>query len=66
MTVVADLGVDVEVVEDAELACERVRIRRDVVAEQAQRRVAVAPPHVAKHLIVGAVLADDVEDVLDW
>ncbi len=65
MAVVADFGVDVEVVEQDELANERVRIGRHVLAEQRQVRIAVALGNVAEHLVVGAILADDVEDVLD-
>ena len=65
VAVVADLGVDVEVVEQHELPRDGVGVRRDLLAEQAQVRVAVAPLEVAEDLVVGAVLADDVEDVLD-
>ena len=65
MTVVADLGIDVEVVEHAELARQCVCVRRHVVAEQAQRRIGVAAIEIAEHLIEGTVLADDVEHVLD-
>ena len=52
-------------VEQREALRERVRVRRDVVAEQGQLRVAVAARVVAEDLVVGAVLAHDVEDVLD-
>ncbi len=38
---------------------------RHLLAEQRQRLVAVAARDVAEHLVVGAVLAHDVEDVLD-
>ena len=65
VAVVADLGVDVEVVEQHELARDRVGVRRDVLAEEREVRVAVALRQVAEHLVVGAVLADHVEDVLD-
>ena len=51
MPAVADLGVDVEVVEEHELPRERVGVRRDVVPEQAQRRVRVALVHVAEDLV---------------
>ena len=40
-------------------------VRRHVLAKQRERRVAVALRQVAQDLIVGAVLANDVEDVLD-
>ena len=65
MAVVADLGVDVEVVEQDELAGERVGVGRDLLAEEAEARIAVAFRHVAEDLIVGAVFLDDVEDVPD-
>ena len=65
MAVVADLGVDVEVVERCERRRERVGIRRHIFAEERQRRIAVRLRQVAEHLVVGAVLANDVEDVLD-
>ena len=55
----------VVVVEQRELLGQRVVIRRDVASELHERRIAVALRHVAEHLIVGAVLLDDVEDVLD-
>ena len=73
MAVDGDLGVHVEVVEQRERARERVRVGRDsarwpgfaVVAEQLEPRFTVAAFVRAKDLVVGAVLADDVEDVLD-
>src|SRR5258708_40291671 len=40
-------------------------IRRDVAPEKNERRVAVAFRQVAEHLVVRAVLADDVHDMLD-
>ena len=65
VAVVADLRVHIEVIEDAELARERVRVRRHLIAEQTQRWIVVAPLEIAEYLIVGPVLADDVENVLD-
>ena len=65
MAVHADLGVDVEVVEHAELARQRMGVGRHAIAKQTQRRIAVAALEVAENLIVRAVLADDVEHVLD-
>ena len=53
------------VVEQPELLDQRVVIRRHVAPELHQRRIAVALRHIAEHLVVGAVLLDDVEDVLD-
>ena len=57
MAVVADFRVDVEVVELRELTNQRVGVGRDVLAEQRQRRIAVAARDIAEHLIVGSVFA---------
>ena len=65
MAVGADIAVDVEIVEQDEFARQLVEIGREVLAEEDQRRVAVAFFHVAQHLIVAAILLDDVDDVLD-
>ena len=40
-------------------------VGRHFAAENGQARIAVAALHVAEHLVVGAVLLDDVQDVLD-
>ena len=61
----ADLALDVEVVEQHELADQGVVVGRDRLGEQAEVRLAVALGHVAEDLVVGAVLLDDVDDVLD-
>jgi hypothetical protein len=42
-----------------------VGVGRDLLAEEAEGRIAVALLEVAQDLVVGAVLADHVEDVLD-
>ena len=55
----------VGVVEQDELAGELVLVGGDPLAEDAQARVAVARRDVAQHLVVGAVLLDHVDDVLD-
>ncbi len=55
-----------EVVERDELRGEVVIVRREQPAELRQRRIAVRPVReVAKHLIEGPVLLDDVDHVLD-
>ncbi|KDN82231.1 hypothetical protein KCH_59400 [Kitasatospora cheerisanensis KCTC 2395] len=60
------VGADVvRVVVQAELPGQRVLVGRHVLAELGQRRVAVALRQVAEDLVVGAVLLDDQEDVLD-
>src|SRR5439155_26043066 len=65
MAVVAHFRIDVEVVELRELPRQRMGVWRDLFAEQGQRWVAVPTYDVAQYLIVGAVLADQIEDVLD-
>src|SRR5207248_7438681 len=56
---------DEEAVEDAEALGERVVVGRRVAAEVQERRVAVGLAEVAEQLVVGAVLLDDVDDVLE-
>ena len=65
MAVGRDVPVAVQVVQQHELLGQLVMVGRHVAAEHHQRRVAVAPGQVAEDLVVGAVLLDDVEDVLD-
>src|SRR5262245_4467691 len=65
MSVLRDFTVAVQVVEENELFGDSVAIWRDVTPEEHQRWIAVALRKVAKHLIVGPVLHDDVEHVLD-
>ena len=55
----------VGVVVEAELAGQRVLVRRHLLAELREARVAVALGHVAVDLVVGPVLLDQQEDVLD-
>jgi hypothetical protein len=65
VAVVADLGIDVEAVEEDELGSEGVSVRSRLLAEEGQVGVAVSLRHVAEDLVVGSVLADHVEDVPD-
>jgi hypothetical protein len=65
VSVVAHFSVDVEVVEEREVARDRVCVRRDLFAEERQRRIAIAARDIAEDLVVGAVLANDVENVFD-
>ena len=55
----------VGVIEQHEIAHELVLIGRDALAEDAERRIAVAGRDVAEDLVVGAVFFDHVDDVLD-
>ena len=52
-------------IEQHELIRQRVRVGRHVPAVHDERRIARALADVAEHLIVGAVLADDEDHVLD-
>ena len=65
MAVGRDVAVAVEVVEQHELLGQLVMVGRHLAAEHDQRRIAVAARQVAEDLIVGAILLDDVDDVLD-
>src|SRR5438046_1453535 len=62
----ADLGISEEAVEEAEAPRQRVMVRGDGdVGEVDEAGVAVTLLHVAEHLIVGAILFDDVDHVLE-
>ena len=65
MSVAGDFAAAVEVVKDAELPCQCVLVRCDVLAIHDQRRVAVAWLEVSKDLIVRTVLFNDVNHVAD-
>ena len=65
MSVGAHLALDIKIVEHHKLARELVVVGRDFFAEQTQARIAVALRHVAKDLVIGAVLLDDVNAMLD-
>src|SRR5207244_8523068 len=73
VTVDGDLGVHVEVIEQREVMHEGVLVGGDpagrpadaVAVEQLEFGVTVAARIGAQHLVIGAVLAHDVEDVLD-
>src|SRR5688572_20550442 len=55
----------VKVIEQDELGCALPVIRRHTLPEHHQRRLAIALRQIAEELIVGAVLLDDVDPVLD-
>ena len=61
----ADLGVDVEVIEQDKLARERVKVGRHLFAEERQAGIAVPLRHVAEYLVIGAVFFYYVEYMLD-
>ena len=62
---VAALAAVEEGVEIDELAGERVLVGGHGAGEHGQPRIAVADLEIAQHLIVGAVLLDDVDHVAD-
>ncbi len=65
VTVGAEDARAVGVVEQRELAGQLVLVGRDTLAEDAERGVAVALFHVPEHLVVGAVLFDDIDHVFE-
>src|SRR5207247_10830636 len=60
-----DLAVHVEIVEQHPATGDRVRVGGDAVVEDRQARIAVPAGDVAEHLVVGPVLPDDVDHVLE-
>ena len=65
MAVRAENAGAIGVIEQHELAHHLVLVRRDALAEDAERGVAVAFLDVTEDLVVGAVFLDDVEDVFE-
>ncbi len=61
----ADIGVHIEVIQKHEFICQLVKIGSDVFAEKRQRFISISFGHVAQNLIVGSILFDDVDDVLN-
>ena len=53
------------VIEQDELAGQLVLVGRNALAENAEGGIAVALFHVTQHLVVSAVLLDDIHDVLE-
>ena len=65
MAVAGNFSAVVEIVEHAELQRELVLVGRDVGAVHGERGIAVADFQVAENLIVGAILLDHIDHVLD-
>ena len=65
MTIGAFAAGAVSVIEQGELMNQLVLIRRDLFAENAEGRVAVALRDVAKDLVVAAVFLDNIYDVIN-
>ena len=65
MPIRTHLGVHKKAIEESEAARKRVMVRRGRLVEIMERPIAVSFGHVAEHLIVSAILFDDVDDVLE-
>ena len=61
----ADFALDVEIIEQDELAGQFMVVRRDALGKKTERRIAIALRKIPENLIVGPVLFDDVEAILD-
>src|SRR5205823_5592161 len=59
MTVRRDFAVAVKIVQEHELTRQPVVVRRDLLGENTEARIAVAFRHIAEKLVVRAVLLDD-------
>src|SRR5262249_10345224 len=65
MAVHADFSIAKQVVQQDELAGDLMVVGSYLFTEDGEPRIAVALAEVAQHLVVGAILLDDVEDMLD-
>ena len=65
VAIARDFPIVVEIVEHGELQRALVMVGRDTCAIQSQGKIAVAHPQVAQHLVVGAVLLYDLDDMFD-
>ena len=61
----ADLGIAIGIVEGHKLAGDGVLVGSYAFTKNSDRRIAITRLEIAKHLVVGAVFLDDVEDVFD-
>ena len=66
MAIHADLTIRIQVVKQHILLREGAVVRRDVIPKNAQIRIAISLWKVSEDLIVGSVLLDDIDDILDW
>src|ERR1019366_3729678 len=65
VTISGNLAAVIEVVQDSELASQLMLVGRNGFPIHAQRRIAIARLEVTKNLIIGTILFDDIDDVLD-
>jgi hypothetical protein len=61
----ANVAIHIKVVEQHELARQLVMVGTGIFLKKTQRRIAFALAEVTQHLIVGAILFDDIEHMLD-
>ena len=66
MAIGADFRIDIEIVQQNELARQRMMIWRDLLGKQAKLRIAIPFGHVAEHLIVGAIFFNHVDHIFNW
>ena len=65
MPIGTNIGIDVEVIEEDKVFRQLPVIWRGGLIEESQRRVTVADAEIAQHLVVSAILFDNVDDVLN-
>ena len=65
VTISGNLAAVIEVVQNAELASQLMLVGRNGFPIHAQRGIAIAGFQVAKNLVIGTILFDDIDDVLD-
>src|SRR5712671_6983931 len=65
MAVAGNFSAVVKIVEHSELQRELVLVGRDLSTVEGKGRVAITRLQIAKHLIVGAILFDHIDHVLD-
>src|SRR5262245_44157000 len=66
MSLLANLGIDEESIEQSEASRQRAMVGRGLAGKKGQGRVTISIRKIAKDLIVSAVLLDDVNDLFEW
>src|SRR5437016_10603724 len=62
----AHFAIDVKVVEQDELASDLMEVGRGLLGKKAKLGITIAFRHIAEHLIIGAILFDDIKAVFNW
>ena len=65
MSVGTDFRIHVEIIQQHETLCQRMLVWGDIPAKEQQRSISPSAGHIRQHLIIGPVLLDDIEDILD-